>query len=210
MKEVSHSLIQVFELRPSCGHYVPIKEFCSAPLVYFEGLGNAHIMKNIFCIIALSLAISVVPEAFADEIPLRVQALRAARKVFRSEGSPEISTKANTNFQGVWGGRYIFYPGGSSCPTNVTSIDFRHALRTRGASGYLATNHAGGLNGRSRDRGRRWEFLRTTSFNGRQAAVLILYQSLARDGRTAGTGMAFTIRGGCTYMYVANAIRLGW
>lgn len=167
-------------------------------------------MKNLYCIIAAFLAVSVVPEVFADDIPLRAQAIRAARKLIRSQASPELSTKANTNFQGAWGGRYIFYPGGSSCPTNLTSLDFRHVLRTRGSSGYLSTNHAGGLNGRSRDRGRRWEFVRTTSFNGRQAAVLVLYQSLARNGSTAGTGMVLTIRGGCTYMYVANAIRLAW
>jgi len=167
-------------------------------------------MKIRCFIIAASLVLSLVPEAFADDAALRVRALRAARKLFPSEGIPEVSTKANTNFQGAWGGRYIFYPGGSSCGTSLTSIDFRHVLRSRGASGSLATNHAGGFNGRSRDRGRRWEFVRGTSVNGQQAAVVVLYQNLARSGRSAATGMALTIRGGCTYTYVANAIRLRW
>jgi hypothetical protein len=167
-------------------------------------------MKIRYFIIAALLALSLVPEAFANNAALRVRALRAARKLFPSEGAPEVSTKANTNFQGAWGGRYIFYPGGSTCATSVTSIDFRHVLRSRGASGYLATNHAGGFNGRSRDRGRRWEFVRGTSINGRQAALVVFYHNLARNGSTAATGMMLTIRGGCTYGYVANAIRFGW
>lgn len=165
-------------------------------------------MKKKYLLCAAILAMNIPGEVFASDAALRVRALRAARSVVRGEPSPELSAKRNTDFQGLWGGRYIFYPGASTCGTSITSINFRHVLSSRGSSGYLATNHAGDFTGRSRDRGRRWEFVKGTSVNGRQAALVVVYQSLARNGSSAGTGISLTVRGGCTYTYVANAIRL--
>ena len=165
-------------------------------------------MNNRCFVVAVLLGLSFVSEAVADEAMLRVRALRAARKMTRTEAVPEVSAKVNTNFQGGWGGRYIYYARGSSCGTRLTSFDFRHVLVNRGASGYLSTNHDGDFTGRSRDRGRKWEFVKGISVGGRPAALAIVYQSLARNGSSASTGLGLSIAGGCLVSYGAKAIRL--
>jgi hypothetical protein len=165
-------------------------------------------MKKYCLIVAALLGLSFASEAVADDVMLRVRALRAARKMVRAEPGPDVSAKINTNFQGRWGGRYIYSSRGSSCGTRLTSFDFRHVLLSRGASGYLSTNHDGDFTGRSRDRGRKWEFVKGISAGGRPAALAIVYQSLARNGNSASTGAAISISGGCVVSYGANAIRL--
>lgn len=158
--------------------------------------------------VAIVVALSVSWEARSDDSQLRARALRQARRIARSSSAEEVSVMTNTNFAGVWGGRYIYSSRGSTCGTRLTSFDFRHLLLTRGSSGSLSTNHDGDFGGRSRDRGRRWEFAKGISVGGRPAVLAIVYQSLARNGNTAATGAAISVRGGCTVVYVANAIRL--
>ena len=165
-------------------------------------------MKIRCLILAASLAMGFVSECVADEAMLRVRALRAARKMVRTAPSPELTAMKNTNFQGIWGGRYNYSSRGSTCGTRVTSFNFRHVLLTKGGSGFLGTNHDGDFNGRSRDKGRKWEFIKGLSVGGRPAALAIVYQSLARNGNSAGTGAAISIQGGCIVAYGANAIRM--
>lgn len=165
-------------------------------------------MKIRYFILALSIALSLVPEVLADDDLLRIRALRAARKVARMTTPPEVSAKGNTNFGGIWGGRYVFAPGASNCGSRLSSFQFRHLFGTRGSSGYMNTNHDGEFFGRSRDKGRRWEFGKSVSSGGRRAVVAVVYHSLARNGNSAGTAYVLSISGGCTVTYVANAVRL--
>jgi hypothetical protein len=113
----------------------------------------------------------------------------------------------NTTFDGIWGGR-LFADPRSTCSV-PRSFDFRHRLTTRGGSGYLATNHARDLSGRSRDKGRRWEFVRYDSVGGRRGIVVIVYHSLARSGNSAGVGFGVSLEGSCDAIFGGNAIRLG-
>lgn len=161
---------------------------------------------RVFAVIVSVL--SIVVDADADEGRLKMRALRQARKLVRASSTAEVVTMTNTTFDGVWGGRYVFSSRGSTCTPRLTSFDFNHLLITRGASGYLSTNHDGDFNGRSRDRGRRWEFVKGMYVNGRPAGVAIIYQSLARNGDSAATGAAVSIRGGCVITYLATAVRL--
>ena len=165
-------------------------------------------MKLHHVVVAIAVALSFSFDAVADTSQLRVRALRQARKIARTTPPPEVSAAKNTNFDGVWGGRYVYSSRSSSCGTRLTSFDFRHILVTRGSSGYLSTNHDGDFRGRSRDKGRKWEFVKGVSVGGRPAALVVVYQSLARSGISAGTGVAVSVRGGCLISYGANSIRL--
>jgi hypothetical protein len=164
-------------------------------------------MKAKYFVVAVVVALSLSWEARSDDTQLRTRALRQARRIARTSPAGEVSTMTNTNFAGVWGGRYIYSSRGSTCGTRLTSFQFRHLLLTRGSSGSLSTNHDGDFGGRSRDRGRRWEFAKGISAGGRPGVLVIVYQSLARNGNTAATGAAVSV-GGCTVAYGANAIRL--
>jgi hypothetical protein len=165
-------------------------------------------MKVSHLVIAVVVGLSVSWEAVADTSQLRVRALRQARKMARMAPPAEVSAMKNTNFDGVWGGRYIFNARGSSCGSRLTSLDFRHLLVTRGGAGYLSTNHDGDFNGRSRDKGRKWEFVKSYSSRGRQIALAVVYQSLARNGNSAATGLGVSISGGCVLSFGGNSIRL--
>ncbi|MEY4668115.1 MAG: hypothetical protein RL518_814 [Pseudomonadota bacterium] len=165
-------------------------------------------MKIRSLIVAATLAIGFVSEGFADDAMLRVKALRAARKMARGAVSSEVSAMKNSNFQGIWGGRYFYAPRNSSCSTRVASFDFRHVFLTKGGAGYLSTNHDGNFNGRSRDKGRRWQFAKGITVGGRPGVLAVVYQSLAKNGNSAATGAAISITGGCIVSYGANAVRL--
>jgi hypothetical protein len=164
-------------------------------------------MKLSHLIVVAAVVCSFSFEAVADTSQLRVRALRQARKVARMAPSAELSAAKNTNFDGVWGGR-LYADSRSTCSV-PRSFDFRHRLTTRGGSGYLATNHARDLTGRSRDKGRRWEFVRADSVGGRRAMVVIIYHSLSRNGNSAGVGFGVSIEGACDALFGGNAIRLG-
>ena len=159
-------------------------------------------------VIAVAVMLPLPCKAESDDALLRVRALREARKMVRSSNQGEVTVLKNTNFSGIWGGRYLFSSRGSNCSTRLSSFDFRHLLTTHGSSGYLATNHDGDFTGRSRDKGRRWEFVKSVTINGRPGALAIVYQNLARNGNSAATGAALSISGGCLFAYGANAIRL--
>ncbi|MEN9847204.1 MAG: hypothetical protein RIS36_2351 [Pseudomonadota bacterium] len=174
----------------------------------YLALRKPFIMKINSLVLALSLSMGFVSECVADEAMLRVRALRAARKMVRTAPSSQLTAMKNTNFQGIWGGRYFYTSRGSTCRTRVASFDFRHVLLTKGGSGFLSTNHDGDFTGRSRDKGRKWEFVKGMTIGGRPAALAIVYQSLARNGNSAGTGAAISIQGGCIVAYGANAIRM--
>jgi hypothetical protein len=164
-------------------------------------------MKLSHLFVAVAVVCSVSWEAVADTSQLRGRALRQARKAARLALSSEVSAMGNTNFDGLWGGR-LFADSRSTCSV-PRSFDFRHRLTTRGGSGYLATNHARDLSGRSRDKGRRWEFVRYDSVGGRRAVVVIVYHSLARNGNSAGVGFGVSIEGSCDAIFGGKAIRLG-
>ena len=162
--------------------------------------------RLLFLAVSISLSLSV--NAYGDDGLLRIRALRVARKVARTAPTPGVTVKKNTNFEGVWGGRYYYASGASTCGTSVSSFDFRHLLVNRGSNGILSTNHAGDFNGRSRDKGRRWEFSKGITVGGRPAAIFVLYQNLSRNGDSAVTGIGFALQGGCVISYGANAVRL--
>jgi hypothetical protein len=163
-------------------------------------------VKHIAVVIAVVFSLSW--EAWAETSQLRVRALRQARKMARSAGSSEVAAFKNTNFDGMWGGRYVYSSRGSSCGTRISSFQFRHLVVTKGSSGYISTNHDGSFNGRSRDKGRRWEFTKGISVNGRPALLAIVYQNLARNGNSAVTAIGINISGGCLVVYGANSVRL--
>jgi hypothetical protein len=165
-------------------------------------------MKYWHFIVASVLAVSVTGRAIADDGLLRMRALRQARKLMRSSPSADVHALKNTTFDGVWGGRYVYHSGGSTCSPRIASFDFRHMLVTKKSSGYLSTNHDGDFTGRSRDKGRRWEFVKGIYIGGRPAGLAIVYQNLARNGKSAATGAAISVQGGCLITYVANSIRL--
>ena len=159
-------------------------------------------------LLAIAVSFGVCLDAGAQTSQLRVRALRQARKMVKSSPAGEVSALTNTNFDGIWGGRYVYSSSASSCATRLTSFNYRHVLVTNRGSGYLSTNHDGDFTGRSRDRGRRWEFVKGNSVGGRPAALAVVYQSLARNGNTAATAAAVSISGGCLVSYGANSIRL--
>jgi hypothetical protein len=163
-------------------------------------------LKPIFC--AIVAILSVGSDAFADNMTLKYRAIQAARRMARQEPVGEISSLKNTSFDGIWGGRYLFSPRSSTCSTKLSSFQFRHIFVTQKANGYLATNHDGDFTGRSRDKGRRWEFSKGVSYRGTSAVVVVVYQSLARNGNSAGTGIAVSVRGGCTLSWGGIALRL--
>lgn len=166
-------------------------------------------MKIHHILFSLSLSLSLVSEVLADDAMLRVRALRAARKMVRTAPSAEVTTmKKNTTFDGIWGGRYVYSPRSSTCGTRLSSFDFRHVFLTKGGSGYLYTNHDGDFTGRSRDKGRKWEFVKGVTVGGRPAGLAVVYQNLAKNGNSAATGVAIVITGGCTISYGANSVRL--
>jgi hypothetical protein len=197
---VCHSLIQVFDTTGQQGHD-GTRRGASAefrhPYVSSLVCRKLFIMKIRCLILALSLSMGFVSECVADEAMLRVRALRAARKMVRTAPSPELTAMKNTNFQRIWGGRYNYSSRGSTCGTTLTSFNFRHVLLTKGGSGFLSTSHDGDFTGRSRDKGRKWEFVKGITAGGRPAALAIIYQSIARNGNSAGTSAAVIVRGGC-------------
>ncbi len=165
------------------------------------------IMKLSHLIVAVAVVCSLSWEAVADTSQLRVRALRQARKAARMAPSAEVSAMKNTTFDGIWGGR-LFFNSRSTCANRLNSFDFRHLLLTKGGSGYLSTNHDRDFTGRSRDKGRRWEFVKGASVGGRRAAIAVVYHSLSRNGNSAGAGYGLSIEGVCDAIYAGNAIRL--
>jgi hypothetical protein len=147
-----------------------------------------------------------IEDTVAENASDKLRALRLARHVARAVPSSEVTSQANTNFDGAWAGRYWYSPQNSTCPSNISSIDFRHLLVTRGGSGVLRTNHAGDFNGASRDKGRRWEFTRAVSVGGRPAILAVVYLNLARNGGSAGSAYGVSV-GACRLVFVGNALR---
>jgi hypothetical protein len=164
-------------------------------------------MKLHHVVVAIAVALSFSFDAGADTSQLRVRALRQARKIARTTPQPEVSAAKNTNFDGVWGGRYV-YSSGSSCAQRLSSFNFRHVLVTRGGSGYLSTSHDRDFTGRSRDKGRRWEFVKRFSSGSASGVVAVVYHSLSRNGNSAGSGYVISFNGRCELVYVGNSIRL--
>jgi hypothetical protein len=164
-------------------------------------------MKIAQLVVAVVVALSFSFEASADTSQLRVRALRQARKLARTAPPAEVSAAKNTNFDGMWGGRFV-YSSRSSCARRLSSFNFRHLLVTRRGSGYLSTNHDSDFTGRSRDKGRRWEFVKRFSSSGASGVIAVVYHSIARNGNSAGAGYGISFSGGCDLVYVANAIRL--
>lgn len=165
-------------------------------------------LKPIICAVVVSLTVGT--DAFADNVTLKYRALQAARRMARQaipNPTGEVVLLKNTTFDGIWGGRYIYAPQGSTCSTTVSSFDFRHVFLTQKGNAFLSTNHDGDFTGRSRDKGRRWEFAKEVSFRGAPAIIAVVYQNLAKNGNSAATGVGLSIRGGCTVTYVGNAIR---
>jgi hypothetical protein len=65
-------------------------------------------MKAKYFVVAVVVALSLSWEARSDDTQLRTRALRQARRIARTSPAGEVSTMTNTNFAGVWGGRYIY------------------------------------------------------------------------------------------------------
>ena len=196
---VCQALIHVLEVatlfgRLSVNHVPKLVENCPMRI------------KPIFC--AVMVIVSIGTDAFADDVTLKYRALQAARRMARYESGNQVTPLKNTTFGGIWGGLYIFSPRSSTCSTKLTSFNFRHVFLTQKGNGYLATNHDGDFTGRSRDKGRRWEFSKGVSYRGAAAVIAVVYQSLARNGASAGTGVAVSVRGGCTLSWGGNALRL--
>jgi hypothetical protein len=159
-------------------------------------------------VVAVAVALSTPWKAEADDAPLRMRVLRELRKMVRSSPQGDVTVLKNKNFDGIWGGRYFYSPRASTCGSPISSFDFRHLLATRGVAGALSTSHDGNFAGRSRDKGRRWEFGKTIPVNGRSAVILVGYASLARNGNSAATAYGLRTDSGCILTFGANAIRL--
>jgi hypothetical protein len=157
---------------------------------------------------ALVLILSFVADASAEDGRLGGRSLRLARKMLRHSQSGDVSVLKNTTFDGVWGGRYSYSSRLSTCSNRVSGFNFQHVFLTRKGSGFLSTNDAGDLTGRSRDKGRRWEFQRRITAGGRPAELAIVYGNLSRNGNTATTIFLLNIQGGCLFGYQATAVRL--
>jgi hypothetical protein len=159
-------------------------------------------------VVAVAVALSTPWKAEADDAPLRMRVLRELRKMVRSSPQGDVTVLKNKNFDGIWGGRYFYSPRASTCGSPISSFDFRHLLATRGVAGALATSHDGDFPGRSRDKGRRWDFGKVITVDGRSAGMVIAYGSLARKGNSAATVFGLRANNGCILTFGANAIRL--
>lgn len=165
-------------------------------------------MRSSRLVYAVVLLLGLVADASADDELLRGRALRLARKMAGASKSGDVNALKNTNFDGVWGGRYSYSSRLSTCSSSLSGFNFQHVFVTRGGSGFLSTNHDGDFRGRSRDKGRRWEFVKTMTVGGRPAALAVVYSNLARNGNTAGTGVVLSISGGCLITYQGSARRM--
>lgn len=202
---VYHALTHVVEgVRDQVHHKDLVGESAQVSISFLECVPMNF--RRISCVVVLSF--TLCSEVFADDGYLRHRALRAARKMMRSAPAGEIQASGNTNFDGIWGGRYFYVPRASTCGTRLNSFDFRHVFLTKKGDGYLMTNHDGDFTGRSRDKGRRWEFSRNLTVRGVPATIAVVYMSLARNGGSASTGISIAFRGGCVVSYGASAIRL--
>jgi len=147
-----------------------------------------------------------IEDTVAENASDKLRALRLARHVARAVPSSEVTSQANTNFDGAWAGRYWYSPQNSTCPSPIGTVDFRHLFRTRGGDGLLITNHDGSFGGRSRDKGRRWEFAKSVSAGGRTAGLAVVYGNLARNGGSAGSAYGVSV-GACRLVFVGTALR---
>jgi hypothetical protein len=164
-----------------------------------------NLVRGALVIVSL---VSFVSNASAETSHDRVRALRLARNMVRQSSSAEVEMLKNKSFDGIWGGRYYYASAASTCPNRIPSFNFRHLLVTHGGSGYLSTNHAGDFTGRSRDKGRRWEFVKSVTISGRPALIGVIYGSLAKNGNTAVTAAAIVLKDACTLAYGSRATRL--
>ncbi|MFO0417196.1 MAG: hypothetical protein ACK5Y6_07905 [Pseudomonadota bacterium] len=146
--------------------------------------------------------------ALAEYNEQKRQAIRIARRIARTEPTPDVVSMANTNFDGVWAGRYVFSSRVSTCTPRLQSFNFQHVFITRGGRGILSTNHDGDFTGRSRDKGRKWEFSKNITVAGRPAVLAVIYQNLARNGSSAATAIGIQFVGGCSIAYGAAAVRV--
>ncbi len=165
-------------------------------------------MKSARIVCSFGLFFGCFSSASADDGLLRGRALRLARKMAARYQAGDVTALKNTNFDGVWGGRYSYSPRVSTCSPRTLGFNFQHVFLTRKGSGFLSTNHAGDFTGRSRDKGRRWEFVRRLTVGGRPGELAIVYGNLSRDGNTANTIVAIQARGGCLLAYQGTAVRL--
>lgn len=164
--------------------------------------------KALIMVLAGVLSFSALA-ALAEESGHTARALRLARRVTgNGEVVNSVLLKKNTNFDGVWSGQYRYTARGSTCSTRLTRFNFEQLFITNGSRGLLSTNHDGDFNGRSRDKGRRWEFVKSVSVGGRPAVLAIVYGNLAKNGQSAATGIAISISGGCRIVWEASARRI--
>ena len=85
---------------------------------------------------------------------------------------------------------------------------FRHVLNQVGGNASLQTSHDGGFGGRSRDKGRRIEFVKqVATATGGTCAIAVVYKNLSNNKAVSGTGYAVRCSNGCDATYGANAIR---
>ena len=164
--------------------------------------------KQVVIAVVVAVALSTPWRAEAEDALLKMRVFRELRKMTRASSHGEVAALKNKNFDGIWGGRYFYSSRNSTCGSLVSSFDFRHILGTRGGAGALSTSHDGNFAGRSRDKGRRWEFGKTIPVNGRSAVILVGYASLARNGNSAATAYGLRTDSGCILTLGANAIRL--
>jgi hypothetical protein len=140
-------------------------------------------------------------------------AAKASRAVHSGDRAPNYrSTNASPrrggpNFSGWWAGQYVRVQTNCLGAPSPTGFLFRHILRQDGGFASLATSHDGPFQGRSRDKGRRLEFVKRIPVQGGSCNVAVVYKDLAKNGRTTGTGYAVSCSNGCQVGYVANAIR---
>jgi hypothetical protein len=166
-------------------------------------------MKTVASILlTVVFTFTAASNALAEYNEQKRQAIRIARRVARMEPTPDVVSMANTNFDGVWAGRYAYASGASTCPSRLRSFNFQHVFITRGGRGILSTNHDGDFTGRSRDKGRKWEFAKNITVGGRPAVLAVIYQNLAKNGSSAGTALALILPGGCIVAYGAAAVRV--
>ena len=114
--------------------------------------------------------------------------------------------KSSPNYSARWAGKYIRV--NTTCSTIPTSFLFRHILFQSGAAASLQTSHDGNFSGTSRDKGRRIEFSKQTTYpNGVTCGIAVVYKNLSNNGQVSGNGYAFSCSNGCKAVYGANSIR---
>ena len=159
-------------------------------------------------IATIVFAVFTSTTAHSETENTRYQARKALRSIgFWARGKATGSRKI-ANLTGLWRGTYTLYPEASTCLMKIPEIKIEHIFAQVGASALLGTDNIGEMMGRSRDKGRMWEFSHTILINGRPTVFLVVYQNFIKGRDVALTGLAIKVSGGCTYVYVAGASRI--